>query len=66
MFALTGVVAYFIDHRITRQTRLLSVLGIAAMVPVLNAVFAMFNTEYYARWYFLPVLVMVMMTVREL
>lgn len=66
MFALTGVVAYCLDHRITRQTRLLAVLGIAAMVPVLNAVFAMFNTEYYARWYFLPVLIMVMMTVREL
>lgn len=66
MFALTGVVAYYLDHRITRQTRLLTALGIAAMVPVLNAVFAMFNSEYYARWFFLPVLMMVMMTVREL
>lgn len=66
MFAISGVIAYFLDHRGSKKKRLLTVLGIAAFIPVLNSVFSMFNTEYYARWYYLPTLLMVLMTVREL
>jgi len=32
------------------------------MVPILNSAFYMFNNAYYARWYYMPVLIMALVT----
>lgn len=61
-FALTGVVAYFITHRRDRKKRLLLVFALMALVPVLNASFSAFNTAFYARWYYMPILLMAEIT----
>ena len=34
-----------------------------ALVPFLNSAFYAFNTSYYARWYYMPILMMAMATV---
>lgn len=56
--ALTGVIAYFGAHRKDWKKRLLIVLAVMAFVPGLNAVFSAMNASYYARWYYLPILLM--------
>jgi len=42
--------------------RLLIIMAVIAVIPGLNALFSALNTQYYARWYYIPVLVMSMMT----
>ncbi|MDO4284995.1 MAG: YfhO family protein [Eubacteriales bacterium] len=56
--ALTGVIAYFLTHRKDWKKTLLSVLAVMAFVPVLNSLFSALNAAYYARWYYLPILLM--------
>ncbi len=56
--ALTGVIAYFGTHRKDWKKRLLIVLAVMAFIPGLNAVFSAMNASYYARWYYLPILLM--------
>ncbi len=42
--------------------RLIIILSVMAVIPGLNAIFSALNTQYYARWYYIPVLIMSMMT----
>lgn len=63
LFSIAGVVAYLRFHREkNRYKRLLYTCLVFVLVPGLNALFSALNAEYYARWYFMPVLVMAMMT----
>lgn len=63
MFSFAGVIAYFRLHREKCwQRRIMITVGIFAAIPVLNALFSALNAEYYARWYYMPVLIMSMMT----
>ncbi len=63
MYGISGVVAFFLLHkkRHWEKTLILTCLVIA-MVPVLNAAFSLFNTSYYARWFYMPILFMCLMT----
>lgn len=62
LFSMVGVIA-FMKHRDGHWAkRLVSVCILCAFVPVLNSAFYMFNGSYYARWYFMPILIMTMMT----
>ncbi len=69
-FALTGVIAYLRrtagPRRSDRLRRLLLTCLITSFVPVLNSVFSAFNSEYYARWFFMPLLFMALATAIEL
>ena len=38
------------------------VCGVIAFVPVFNSVFSAFNDSYYARWFYMPILIMAAMT----
>ena len=40
--------------------------AVMALVPVLNAVYSAFNAGYYARWFYMPLLVLASMTARAL
>jgi uncharacterized membrane protein YfhO len=67
MFALTGVVAYFmIRPRKNWKKRILTAFLIMAFVPVLNSLFSALNSAYYARWFYLPILIMAAMTAEAL
>ncbi len=65
VFGCTGAIAYFQSRKHTDWLRrLLIVLFFCATVPVLNAMFQLFNQMYYARWYYMLVLMLVLATMR--
>ena len=65
-FSMSGVTAYFLMYRSAWKKRMLLLCGVIAFVPVLNSVFSLFNSAYYARWFYMPILIMAAMTARAL
>ena len=61
--SLAGVVAYWRARRGDSRKRIVAVCAVFALVPVLNSAFYAFNASYYARWYYMPLLIMAAMTV---
>ncbi len=55
--SMAGVLAYIKSKRDWLR-RILLVSFVMALVPVLNSAFILFNNSYYARWYYMPVLLM--------
>ena len=66
LFGLSGVLAYFFRQRNDWIKKLLAFCFAAAMIPGLNSLFVLFNQSYYARWFYMPILVMAVATVRAL
>ena len=65
LFGMTGVIAYLQLKKRDWIKKLICLLILFAMVPVLNSMFQMLNTSiYYARWYYMLVLLFVLATVR--
>ena len=63
LFSMSGVIAYFIYNKgLDKWKKLCITCAAFALVPVLNALFSALNSEYYARWYYMPLLVMAMLT----
>ena len=65
-FSVAGVIAYFRIFKKTWKERLCAVCAVILLVPVLNSVFSAFNSNFYARWLYMPVLIMASMTARAL
>ena len=65
-FALTGVIAYFLTHPMDWKKRLTLICALMAFIPVLNALFSALNSNYYARWFYMPLLIMACMTAEAL
>ena len=63
-FASVGVVAYIKNNRRSFIAKLLSVCLLMALIPVLNSIFYLFNSTYYARWFYMPVLFMCIATAK--
>ncbi len=53
-----GVWAYMKARPKTALTRTLWACLVMALVPVLNSAFYALNSSYYARWYYMPILLM--------
>lgn len=66
LFSATGVIAYLRSRKKTANRRLLFVCLIMALVPVLNSSFYALNSSYYARWFYMPTLIMALCTVNAL
>lgn len=66
MVGMTGVIAWLQYKRGHWLRRLICVLGFMAAIPILNSVFYMFNEAYYARWFYMLVLMMSLATVMAL
>ncbi len=65
VFGCTGAIAYFQSRRHTDWLRrMLIVLFFCAVIPALNAMFQLFNSMYYARWYYMMVLFLILATLR--
>ena len=62
VFSMVGVIAYLTCKPKTWQKRLIVVAGIMAFIPVLNSIYSAFNYSYYARWFYMPLLIMALMT----
>lgn len=62
-FSMAGVIAFFRSHRCSWLKKLLGVCLLFALVPGLNSMFILFNDSYYARWFYMPLLLMALATV---
>ena len=64
--SLAGAVAYWKAKCGDSKKRIVSTCAVFALVPILNSAFYALNSSYYARWYYMPVLVLAAMTVNAL
>ncbi len=63
LFGTVGVFTWFIEKRKNWIKRLIGICIFMALVPILNSAFYAFNTAYYARWFYMPILIMSLATV---
>lgn len=66
LFSMCGVIAYMTTRRRSWPTRLFWLSALMALVPFLNSAFYLFNSSYYARWFYMPVLIICLMTALSL
>ncbi|NLZ45998.1 MAG: YfhO family protein [Clostridiales bacterium] len=62
LFSLAGVIAFLKGKKGHWAKRVVIACIVCAFVPILNTSFYMFNASYYARWYYMPILIMALMT----
>ncbi len=63
LFSMTGFFTWFKLREKSWLKRVLAICVLCAMVPILNSAFYAFNTAYYARWFYMPVLMICLATV---
>lgn len=66
LFSTVGVFAWMQRPRPHWNRRMIGILLLMAFVPVLNNAFQLFNSAYYARWYYMMELMWVFATVRAI
>lgn len=64
LFGMTGAIAYVRCTKNDWLKKMIIACCIFALVPVLNSLFILFNHSFYARWYYMFVLVLVLATVK--
>ncbi len=62
LFSMTGIFTWFISKKKTWIKRVIAISIFMALVPILNSAFYAFNTSYYARWFYMPILIMCLAT----
>ncbi len=63
MYGIAGVLAFFMTFKKKNwEKSIIITCLVMAMIPVLNAAFSLFNSSYYARWFYMPILIMCLMT----
>lgn len=62
-FSITGVLSFFYHKKNHFLKPLLTICCVIALIPVLNSAFSAFNAIYYGRWFYMPILMMVLATV---
>ena len=66
IFSMCGVIAFLRENHKHWLKSFVLLLFVMAMIPGLNSMFTMMNDSYYARWYFMLVMMMVLATVLTL
>lgn len=62
LFSMAGVIS-FIKYKKKHWAKLLiPIMLLFALIPALNSTFVLFNSNYYTRWYYMPILVCCFMT----
>lgn len=62
LFSMAGVISFMHLRKKHWASRLTAVCIIFAFIPILNSLFQAMNSYYYARWFYMPILIMAMMT----
>ena len=62
IFSMVGVFAWMGHKKGHWLKRIIGIMIFMALVPILNSAFYMFNNAYYARWYYMPILMMCLAT----
>ncbi len=63
LFSMVGVFVWFANKNKHWLKRIIGICVFMALVPILNSAFYAFNTAYYARWFYMPILMMCLATV---
>jgi len=63
VFSMVGVFTWFSKRKNHWLKRVLGICIFMALVPILNSAFYAFNESYYARWFYMPILLMCLATV---
>lgn len=66
LFGMSGVIAYVRCRKNDWLKKMIIACCIFALVPVLNSLFILFNHSFYARWYYMFVLILALATVKAL
>lgn len=66
LIGMLGIITFMRTHRKHWATRLSYCLMIFACVPILNSLFQAANSYYYARWFYMPILIFAMMSARTI
>ena len=64
--SLAGALAYWRARQGDSKKRIVATCAVFALVPVLNSAFYALNSSYYARWFYMPVLILAAMTINAL
>lgn len=62
LFSMVGVFTFFSTRKNSWLKRIVGICIFMALVPILNSAFYAFNSSYYARWFYMPILLMALMT----
>ena len=63
LFSTVGLFTWFHQRKKNWLGRLMGICIFMSMVPILNSAFYAFNTSYYARWFYMPILIMCLASV---
>lgn len=66
LFSMTFVIGYLQSYKGSWLKRLVIVLFVMAGIPILNSLFQALNECYYARWFYMLTLIMVLCTIISL
>ncbi|MDE5764390.1 MAG: YfhO family protein [Ruminococcus sp.] len=66
LFSMLGVITFMRARKKHWAVRISLICILCAFIPVLNSMFYMFNASYYARWYYMPILIFALMTAQSL
>lgn len=66
LFSMLGVITFMRTRKKHWAVRLSWICILCAFIPILNSMFYMFNFAYYARWFYMPILIFAMMTAQTL
>lgn len=58
LVSMTAVFTLFIHKKGSWLKRVLAICVFMAFIPILNSAFYAFNVSYYARWFYMPILMM--------
>lgn len=62
LFTITGVAVFLKNKKKHWISVILKCCLVIALIPGLNSMFSLFNSSYYARWYYMPILMMCLAT----
>lgn len=66
LFSMLGVITFMRMRKKHWAVRISVICIICSMIPILNSAFYAFNASYYARWFYMPILIFAMMTAQAL
>lgn len=66
MFSMTFVIAFFRKYKKSFLNIMLVILLTMALIPALNSMFQAMNSVYYARWFYMLTMILILMTVYSL
>lgn len=62
LFSMTAVFSFCSAKKGHWIKRVIATCTVMALVPILNSAFYAFNDSYYARWFYMPILIMALAT----